>query len=344
MARSIVTAMSFLLIVTGVCGSPSNAALRRFEFSQTHMGTTVRILFFAADDTKARRASTAAFSRIRLLEDAMSDYKETSELMLLCRRAGQGWVRVSTDLFAVLAASEQFAVMTGGAFDVTCGPIVRLWRRARRTGEMPEKQLLANARSLVGYRKLRLDRRDRRVRLLAPGMLLDLGGLAKGYAADQAVRVLRKYGIKSMLVAVGGDIVAGAPPPDQLGWRIAVTSIDQPAERAEPRLLLADAAVSTSGDREQYVEIQGTRYSHIVDPRTGVGVRGQKSVTVVAPDGLTADALATAANVLDPDSALRLIDSIAGAAAIISESAEKGTVGHESRAWRVLLHEGVPAR
>ena len=151
------------------------------------MGTQVSIILYARNVSSATRASNAAFNRIGELDAIMSDYRATSELMTICRKSSGQWVKVSDDLFRILAKSQELARRTDGAFDVTVGPIVRLWRRARRTGEMPDPVSLARAVELTGYDKLHLDEKARSVRLDKPGMLLDLGGIAKGYAVDEAM-------------------------------------------------------------------------------------------------------------------------------------------------------------
>ncbi len=300
------------------------SALSRFEFSQPHMGTQFQIIVYAPDAATASRASDAAFERIARLDDTMSDYHPSSELMFLCQRAGGQPVPVSEDLFQVLARSQELAERTNGAFDVTVGPVVRLWRRARRQHELPPPEELARARELVGHAKLRLDPRARTAQLLQKGMLLDLGGIAKGYAADQALVVLKKHGITSALVAAGGDIAVSAPPPGREGWRIGIAPLESPDKPPTRFLLLHDAAVSTSGEAEQYLEIAGKRYSHIVDPRTGVGVVGRSSVTIVAPNATTSDGMATAISVLGAERGLELVRSTPGAAALIIQATDQG--------------------
>lgn len=307
----------------------------RFEFTQPHMGTEARIVLYAADAATAARASDAAFARIAGLDAALSDYRESSDLSRLCRQAGGPPVKVSDDLFRVLRLAQAISRRSNGAFDVTAGPLVRLWRRARRRRELPDPEELAAARALVGYHRLRLDESRRAVRLEKPGMQLDLGGIAKGFAADEALRVLAGHGSSAALVALGGDIVAGDPPPEKSGWVIAIAA--PKGAPPAPRLLLLNAAVSTSGDAEQHVEIAGRRYSHIVDPRTGIGVEGQSSTTVVAPNGALADALATAANVLGPKDGQRLVDSFAEASALFFE-AHQGRIGmFSSRRWDAIV-------
>jgi thiamine biosynthesis lipoprotein len=171
----------------------------------------------------------------------------------------------------------------------------------------------------VGYKKLALDCRAGTVELLAEGMKLDLGGIAKGYAGDEVLSVLRKYGITRALVDAGGDVVAGDPPPGKNGWTVALASIEDPDGPADRYLVVKNAAVATSGDAFQHVEIGGVRYSHIVDPRTCLGLTRRSSVTVIAPDGLTADGLASAVSVLGPKRGLELIESMCGTAALVVE-------------------------
>src|SRR5207302_797818 len=228
-ARTRVTAC--FLVTAFASGFAGESRSMRFEFSQPHMGTLFRIVLYAPDAESARAASDAAFRRIAELDDIMSDYQPASELMQLCARAGGPPVGVSEDLFRVLAAAQDLAERSDGAFDVTVGPVVRLWRRARRRHELPDPDRLAKALELVGYQKVRLDPKARAAQLLKPGMLLDLGGIAKGYAADEALATLKRYGIESALVAGGGDMAVGSPPPGKAGWRIAIAPLEPQSGR-----------------------------------------------------------------------------------------------------------------
>jgi thiamine biosynthesis lipoprotein len=279
------------------------------------MGTTFRVVLYAANAEAAKKAADAAFARVAELDGVMSDYKKDSELMKLCRTAGED-VPVSADLFAVLSEAEKLSKASDGAFDVTVGPVVQLWRLARRTQQLPDAKELALARSKVGFRNVQLDAAKRAVRLLVPGMQLDLGGIAKGYAADEALKVLKKkFGITRALVAAAGDITCGDPPPDKSAWDVDIAPI---AKGQKPRRLkLANAAVSTSGDLEQFVEIGGVRYSHVVDPKTGLGLTGRRSVTVIAPKGVTADSMTKAVMLLPPDKGLALVEVTPDAAAYV---------------------------
>lgn len=263
------------------------------------MGVSTVITLEAPRREIASEAASAAYARIAEIEDAASDYRPGSELMRLCREARPGvWWPVSNDLARLLAVSRQVAEQTGGAFDATVGPAVGLWREARRTGQMPAVSTLEAARARIDWRAVEvdLDSTPARVRLMKEGIRLDLGGIAKGYAAQEAGRVLQERGLHRCLVALAGDIYAGEPPSGQDGWRIQVRG--DKSERVVGTLLVAHACVSTSGDTEQFVEVGGVRYSHIIDPRTGIGTVGGQIVTAIGTDGAFVDAADTASVVM----------------------------------------------
>jgi len=285
------------------------------------MGVQVRILLYAPDSSTAARACVAAFSRIAELDDMMSDYRPASELMRLCAQAGGPPVPVSDDLFLVLQRAQDLAQRSGGAFDVTVGPYVRLWREARKTGQLPSAEDLQRARELVGWQGMRLDPQAKTVQLLVPGMQLDLGAIAKGYAVDCALATLKQQGIASALVEAGGDIVMGEPPPGKRGWRIEIADA-APDKRF---VTLAHAAISTSGDTVQYAEIGGKRYSHVIDPRTGLRSGKPILATIIAPDGITSDSLATAACVLGKKAGVKLVRSVPGVKAYIRRPGQRAT-------------------
>lgn len=274
------------------------------------MGTTFRLVLYAPDPESAGAAAEAAFERIAALDASLSDYDAASELRRLSASSQGGAmaapVEVSRELFEVLAHARQVSERTDGAFDVTVGPFVRLWRRSARQGELPSAARLAAAALAVGYQHVVLDEDARTVRLQCGGMRLDLGGIAKGYALDEALAVLRDLGIDRALVDGGGDVAVGEPPPGSAGWRVAVEG------SASVTLILARAAVATSGDAYRGVTIDGVRYSHVVDPRTGLGVTSRITATVVAPTGMHADALASALCVLGTEAGLALIETQAG--------------------------------
>jgi FAD:protein FMN transferase len=298
------------------------------------MGTVFRIVLHAPSTEIAREGAEAAFARIAALDEALSDYRASSELSRLCARAGGPPVPVGPDLFAVLTRAEDVALRSRGAFDVTVGPLTRLWRRAFRSGVAPAAEALADARMRVAHGQVRLDPTLRTVALLRPGIQLDLGGIAKGYAADEALAVLRQRGLGAALVAAGGDVVAGDPPPREAGWHVSLAPFGPSG--ASETILLREGAVSTSGDAEQWVEIDGRRYSHIVDPRTGWALSGRRASIVVARDGATADALATALTVMEVADGLALAESTPGVAARVLREGKPGLDSHTSGRWAQL--------
>lgn len=309
--------------VTAVIASAAVAAhharadeLTRYEADAPRMGTTFRIVLYAPDAATAKKATDAAFARVSALEAVMSDYTPTSEVMRLCAAndadPGKAFP-VSEDLAAVLAAALDVSRRTDGAFDVSVGPLSKLWRETRKTKALPSNEVLAAARAQVGYRMIELD--GRTVRLKVAGMRLDFGGIGKGFAADEALVTMRKHGISRALVAASGDITVGDPPPGRNAWTVDAAPVakDRPARR----VTLANASVSTSGDLFQFVEVGGVRYSHVLDPTTGLGLTGRRSATVIAPRGALADALTKALSVMPPDRAMSLIERTDGAAAYL---------------------------
>jgi thiamine biosynthesis lipoprotein len=240
----------------------------------------------------------------------MSDYQADSELNLLCQKPVGVPVPVSADLFDVLLKARRFSELSDGAFDVTVGPYVRLWRFARKRKVLPKPEELETAKSAVGWRNLELDAVHRTVTLRVPGMRLDLGGIAKGYASDEALRVLRERGISRSLVAASGDIAVSDPPAGHEAWKVGISGLDTTTNAVGPMLRLKNGAVSTSGDTEQFIEIGGVRYSHIVDPHTGLGLTNRIQASVVAPNATTTDALATTVCILGPERGMRLVKSL----------------------------------
>lgn len=261
------------------------------------MGVPVRMVLHAPEFV-ARDAARAAFARIAELDDKMSDYRPRSEVRLLSEYPGN-WQPVSRELLEVFATAQEVSRLSGGAFDITVGPLVQLWRDTRRSRKLPDADALSRARSRSGAPLLDIDTARTMVRLWSRDMRLDLGGIAKGYILQEAIEVLRAHGVSSALVEAGGDVVVGDPPPGQRGWSVFVAGGDTATIRRAQSL--SNAAVATSGGSEQFVEIDGVRYSHVIDPRTGLGVTGRHIVTVIAEDAALADAASTALSVLGPD-------------------------------------------
>lgn len=304
------------LLVAGIALS-ALTALQPFEAVEPHMGTLFRIKLYAVNQNDAQQAFHAAFTRITELDDILSDYKPDSEINRLCRTAVHQPVPVSDDLFRVVSASEKLSEQSDGAFDITIGPLTHLWRQARKTGQVPETTAIAEAAGHCGFHKVQLDPSAHTIELQQSGMQLDVGGIAKGYAADEALRVLSKCGIHSALVAASGDLVFSNAPPGHAGWKIGIDSLDSAEAPFTRVLMLANRAVSTSGPEEQHLDVNGKRYSHIINPKTGMGLTTDITATVVALTGTQADALATAVTVLGAERGLDLVKSTPGASAII---------------------------
>jgi len=313
------------------CDPP--AELTRFTYEDVKMAVPVRILLYAEDQESVDRAAEAAFARFDELNDIMSDYSEESEVRRLCAVAGSGEAMpVSDDLWRVMRCAFELTESSGGTFDPTISPVVRLWRRARRLKHLPREELMQDALVLVGPELVRFDEEHQAIELLKQGMRIDLGGIAKGDAIDQALDVLREHGINIALIDAGGDVGMGDPPPNRTGWTIGVAAL----ERDDPPsfyMSLSNCSIATSGDTWQYVLIDGTRYSHLVDPRTGIGITDHSNVSVIAPDAITADGLASAVSIMGPEEGLELIERTSDTAAYIIRSPDGDAEIYSSSRW-----------
>lgn len=298
--RSIaITRIAIILLVLCLSGNTRAAELVRYESTESHMGTQFRIVLYAPDQPTAVRAVRAAFARVHAIEEVLSDYRSTSEIMKLCMAndTEPNIARpISDGLCTVMQTALKLSKDSDGAFDVTVGPLTKLWRESRKSGQPSAPDRLASALKIVGYQLVHLDVAKKTLRLKLPQMRLDFGGIGKGYAADEALAVLRSHGIGQALIAASGDITVGNAPPNREAWTVEIA----PITKGQPTrsLNLVNASVSTSGDLFQAVEIGGVRYSHIVNPKTGLGLTGRRSVTVVAPKGIDADSLTKAASIL----------------------------------------------
>ena len=312
---AITAAMLGFALATGMALAHGPAAAGdRISETRRLMGVPWTISIYAADQPTGGRAITAAFAEILRLERVLSNYEPASELSRLSARAAEPEpTTVSDDLWQVLVQAEEFRRRSDGAFDVSVGPLTTLWRQSRRSGRLPRTDKLAVARAAVGPGAVEFHADRQAVRLPKAGSRLDPGGIGMGYAADRALAVLESHGIHAALIDASGDVAVSGPPPGTTGWRIEVAPLEPGGE--SETLVLTHAAVTTSGDAYQAVEIGGNRYSHIVDPRTGIGVAGPAAVTVIAADATTADVLATAASVLGPEAAPAVIAKYPGTSA-----------------------------
>lgn len=281
------TALTLLLLAFSALAGES-----RFIFERGLMGTRFAITCHGSDEAAAKAAADAAFQRAEEINAVASDYIAGSELLRLSEKTGEQ-VKVSPLLFDLLMDSVVMAKKTDGRFDPTLGPLTKLWRETRRVGKLPSPEILATAKAACGWKLLDLDSFDQTVILKNPGMRLDLGGIAKGYAADAMFEVMKSKGFSTTCIAAGGDLRLGDPPPGQKGWVVGVRTLTK--DKTSGEVTLSNCAVSTSGDLQQAVEIDGVTYAHIIDPKTGLGLTQHLAVTVVAADATTSDALATAA-------------------------------------------------
>lgn len=307
----------------------------RYEYEEPLMGTVFRFQLYAESKEKADRAAAAGFARVKELNNLLSDYQSDSELMRLCQKGGTGPVKVSKELCDILAESEVWSKRSEGAFDASIGPLVQLWRRARRTRELPKASAIEEARALVDYRNIEIDRANQMASLKKPRMKLDLGGIAKGYAADEVQKVLKQHGITSACVAAGGDVCVSNRPPGSEGWVIALAPLEKTGA-VTTRVVLENQAVSTAGDMEQYVEINGVRYSHIVDPKTGMGLIGRMSCTVIAPRGTDSDGADTSICLMGREKGIAMIDQLPGMACLYLSIEEGQVKQYPSAAWKKL--------
>lgn len=314
---------------------PLNLPLRRFEYSLPRMGTIFRIEMYAPDSAQASKAAEAAFARAEDLEQIMSDYRPGSELMQLALHGCISPFPVSSDLYAVLAKSLWVSELSHGRFDVTIGPLVKLWRSAPKAGRLPDARQIAQAKSLVNYRDIVMDPANHTVFLKHAGISLDLGAIGKGYAADQMLAVLASQGTPRAMVIAGGEVVTGDPPPGQAGWMVGIDTAESASRKPACSVLLSHGAVSTSGDEHQYFIAGGHRYSHVINPESGWPLEGESSTTVVAKDSTTADGLCTALSLIPVADGMRVAESLPGVAVLWVQRVDGN--------WKTYTSRGFPA-
>ncbi len=269
------------------------------------MGTLAEVTAVAADEPTARAAVEAAYDRLADVNRLMSDYRDDSEIGRLNKLLADQPLAVSAETFHVLQESARLSELSGGAFDITCRPVIRLWKAAAKNNQVPVEPALRATMAAVGWRKLELSESDRTVAKSTDATQVDLGGIAKGYSLDLAAEAMREAGATSGLVDVGGDVYAFGRRPDGAAWSIGIRHPFQ--QGLVGKLRLIDKAVATSGLQQRFFEIDGRRYSHIIDPRTGRPAEQAPCVTVIANNGLTADAWATILSVLTVEDGIAML-------------------------------------
>ena len=290
------------------------------------MGTFTRVVAIAQTEGAAAACAEAAFTEQRRVDSLMSGYKVDSELSRVNQWAYEKPVRASEATFEVVRKAVHFSELSDGAFDVTVGPLVDLWHASADANTPPTDAALAEARSRVGYEKLILDKNTGTIRFAVKGMRIDLGGIAKGYAIDKSAEAMQQGGAIGGMVDIGGDVRCfGKPPRGQASWLIGLQDPNVAPDdlgSTKPLLVLriADEAVTTSGGYRRFTNAGGRRESHIMDTHTGHGANQLASVTIIAPDATTADALATAVSVLGPEKGMALVERLPDTEAILIPS------------------------
>ncbi len=290
----LVAAGIMLGVLVGCSAGPAT-----FEETRSLMGTYISITVVETERNRAEQAIDKAFSEIRRLEHILSIWQEDTEISLLNRTAQRVPVQVSEEIRRLTETSLEVAARTDGAFDPTIGPLVALWKITKRKVPPSDEEVL-QARRQVDYRKVDLE--GDRVKINGEGTTFDFGGIAKGYAADRAVAVLKQEGIRAGIVSVAGDIRVFGGADRGTPWKLGIQNPRGPGLIA--RLLMDDGCISTSGDYERYFEYEGRRYHHIIDPRTGYPAAGARSVSVLGTESVYCDGLATGFFVLGPDAGL----------------------------------------
>jgi len=322
-------ALSCLLAAATLAPAGCERQVRPISLTRPKMSTLVTITVYDRSPTRAQKAIDAAFDRMDAVAQVADRHLADSEITRLARAGAP--VKVSPELWRLLAAAKAMGERTGGAFDVTVGPLCRLWKRCAMAKRMPTPDEVQAAKGQVGIEGLALDEATHTAALSRPGMVVDLGAIAKGYAVDQAIAALKSQGIASALVNAGGDMRMIGPRPGADAWRIGVQDPREPGNHSGllHTLHVPACAIATSGNYQRFFEIAGQRFSHIIDPRTGQPASRVPSVTVVSQtDAMTADMWATAASVLDPDEAIKLIDADPDLEALLVTLGPEGQV-HE---------------
>jgi thiamine biosynthesis lipoprotein len=296
------------------------------------MGTSIEVRAFGGDEEKRAAAIEKAFAAFAEVDRLMSNWRDDSELAAVNRNAATIAVPVSDPLFSVIEAAQEVSSRSGGAFDVTVGPLMKLWGFHDRKPRIPADNELAALRPAVDYRNLILDRSAHAIRFVRPGVEIDLGGIAKGFAVELAAGVLRRESLGGFIDAGGNQYLLGLPP-GRTSWTVGIQDPDRP-NALLGTLDLQAGSVSTSGGYENFLTINGRRYGHIIDPRTMRPSLVSLSATVVSPDGTLADAASKVAFILGPSGGLAFVDSTSRMMGLIAYRKSDGTVG-------IVMSEGL---
>jgi thiamine biosynthesis lipoprotein len=277
-----------LLLLLAPLAAPAGELLR-VENSLDAMGTTFTVVAYGPDQNVLIAATEQAFEEVRRLDRMLSNYRPESELSQINRFGAERPVAVGPELFRLLVACVEYGRLSEGTFDITVGPLMKVWGFYKGSGRLPHRAEIRGVLGKVGYKNILLDEKAQTVRLARPGMELDPGGVGKGYAVDRVVAVLEESGLQSALVTAGGSsIYALGTPPGEPGWKVKIRNPKNPRETID-EMTLRDLSMSTSGNYEKFFRAEGKLYSHIMDPRTGFPAQGMLSVSVVSPKTLDSE-------------------------------------------------------
>jgi len=311
------------ILLGGLSGplTPSAASGELIKRNAVLMGTNIELTASESDRARVDEGFDAALREISGIEDMMSEWKEGSPISRINREAGQEPVPVPDELYHVIEAAQKISELSGGAFDISWAAMRGVWKFSKGEEKVPTPDEIRAKRTSIDYRNIQLDDSKKTVFLKKKGMAIGLGGIAKGYAVDKAMEVLIRHGIANAIVKAGGDMRVQGTEEGQ-PWAIGIQD-PRNREKLIARLPLSNISISTSGDYEHFFVKDGTLYHHIIDPKTGYPARGCRSVTILAPDTLTSDPLATAVFVLGPEKGMKLIESLPGIQAIIVDAQGK---------------------
>jgi len=280
-----------IAVTTEAAPADANSGVLRLEDNLDSMGTTYSVVVYGTDRYKMQSAVELAFDEVRRLDQLLSNYRKDSELSRLNQDAAERPVKVSKELFDLLSACVRYSEASEGAFDITVGPLMKVWGFYKGSGRFPHRAEIRGAMANVGYKNIGLDAAQQTVRFRSAGVEIDPGGIGKGYAVDRMVAILKSNGIHSGLITAGSSSIygIGAPPTESRGWKIAIKHPKEP-DRSVEEVFLKDMSMSTSGNYEKFFRVAGKVYSHIMDPRTGYPAPGMLQVSVVTSKTLDSEA------------------------------------------------------
>jgi len=304
------------------------AQTRKFSYSEMKMGSPFNLIIVSTDSIKAKHLAQKSFQLVDSLSHIFSNYDSSSELSKINTSAGLLPYKMSATMLDLVQKSQYAYIQSKGAYDISIGPLSSLWRNARKTKLFPEASTVLATKKLVGLGQVKINKRLGTIFLPVSSMQLDFGGIAKGYIAQRVIDYLKTSGIQQALADAGGDIVMSGAPLNQKGWLVGVNVPETTDDLLNKKLQLSNCSVATSGDVYQYIEKNGVKYSHIINPITGYGVTNLRNVTIIAKTGATADWLATACSILPIKEAKKL--AISHQAALLITTLENGKLVFEA--------------